>query len=661
MANLLVAVAIVGCVVFAFGTLVGHWSVRTVLTGSMTPAIERGDVVLAAPIGLEQVRRGDVILFNAPIDGRLTVHRVDRIEREDGELLFQTRGDANDVADPWRLQMHEASVHRVVSVVPGLGGVIRAVGAPAVRVVLALGSALLVSIVGLRSIWGSDTSTARPVRTVRPGAGVARRAPKSRPRSRPRVRSPWLVTAAVAALVGVLAVRIDTAEAAFVSSAATPATVASGELGTPGAAACRWSSATALSFTWSTALSGLETGTRLQRSDTSGGTLTTVATATPATLTSTTITSATPVTTARFYVLATERGPWTSNPSVELRSDACAAAVAAFAGNGTAGATGDGGAATSATLNQPRGLATTTGGMTYIADTASNRIRVVDAAGTIQTFAGGPAASTCSYTGAVSGLGLNAPRDVAVDSSGNVYIADTGAACIRKVDTAGNVTRVAGGGATTGCANTGAADTVSLLTPSGVAVDSAGTVYIADTGRNCIRKVVSGTFSLVAGGGSTTTCVASGPATALSLSGPIGVAVDSAGAVYVADTGRNCIRKISGGTFTQVAGGGATTACATAVAGTALSLSLPEGVAVDAAGTVYISDTGRRCVRRISGSTSALVAFTGTSASSGDGGPAVAATMRTPSSIALTAAGDLLVSDRASTAGSNEVRRTITP
>ena len=138
-------------------------------------------------------------------------------------------------------------------------------------------------------------------------------------------------------------------------------------------------------------------------------------------------------------------------PTASVGSNECRGAITTSAGNGTAGFLGDGGAATSARLNAPRGMAVAPSGDLFVADTGNSRIRRITPAGVISTFAGGPAASACSYTGPVSGLGLNQPYDVAVDGAGNVIIADTLANCVRKVDTAGNVTRIAGGGATTTC------------------------------------------------------------------------------------------------------------------------------------------------------------------------------------------------------------------
>ncbi|MFZ4517311.1 MAG: signal peptidase I [Microthrixaceae bacterium] len=426
---------------------------------------------------------------------------------------------------------------------------------------------------------------------------------------------------------------------------------------------CRWASGTTLTVRWTDPPGGIETGAEVIRTTLAGLTPTSVATASPASVGTATFTAITPVTTAFNYAVRTTRAPWTSALTANVRSDECPGAVNALAGTGTAGVTGDGGAATAATLSAPRGVAVAPDGTIYIADTTNNRIRRVATNGTISTFAGGPAASLCTYTGAVSGLGLNAPRGVAVAANGDLIVADTGANCIRRIDTAGNVTRVAGGGTTvTTCTTaTVAASTITLATPSGVAVASNGDVIIAETGRNCVRRVnTTGNATLVAGGGTTViTCTATAvAASTITLSGPQGVAVDPTnGDVIVADTGRNCIRRVnSPGTSSLVAGGGATTTC-TAGAGSTFSLSGPEGVAVDSAGTVYVADTGRRCIRTVTAAGAVTnAAFTGTSGTAGDNGPAAAATIVSPSGVAVRTGGDVIVSDRATTAGSNRVR-----
>ena len=233
-----------------------------------------------------------------------------------------------------------------------------------------------------------------------------------------------------------------------------------------------------------------------------------------------------------------------------------------------------------------------------------------------------------------------------------MYIADTGRNCVRKV-TGTTVSPFAGGGANTACTFSGAASAVSMSSPRGVAVDAGGSVYIADFSRNCVRKVTGGNVSGIAGGGASTGCAFSGAATAATLAGPSAVAVDASGSVYVADTTNNCIRKVTSGAISLFAGGGATTACSTAGVATAVSLSAPTGVAVDALGRVLVADTGRRCVRMVTGGNVSLLAGTGTSGSTGDNGPAVAALFNTPADVATASSGDVWIVD----AGTHRVRR----
>lgn len=294
-----------------------------------------------------------------------------------------------------------------------------------------------------------------------------------------------------------------------------------------------------------------------------------------------------------------------------------------------------------------------------VADAGNHRIRVVDTDGTISSLVGGGSATACTYAGPATGVSLNGPRGVAVDAAGNVYVADTGNACIRKVDPSGNVSRVAGGGSTTSCTSASVAATaLSLSNPSALAVAPDGSLVIADTGRNCVRRITGATSTLVAGGGATTTCTATAlTATTVSLSGPMGVAVTPTGEVLVADTGRNCVRRVVGSAVTRVAGGGTSTSCTAAATPATISLSAPEGVDVAADGSVVVAESGRRCLRRISATAVTPLAFTGTNGTAGDNGPAVAATATTPSGVAVLASGDVLVSDRATATGANDVRR----
>ena len=305
----------------------------------------------------------------------------------------------------------------------------------------------------------------------------------------------------------------------------------------------------------------------------------------------------------------------------------------------------------------PQGVAVDGNGNVYIADTGNNKVRKVDTTGTITTFAGTGMSGSMGDGGSATSARLSAPRDVAVDGSGNVYIADTGNNKVRKVDTGGVITTFAGGGATTACTASGSPTAVSMSGPRGIAVDSAGAVYVADTGRNCIRKIAAGSLSQVAGGGASSGCAFAGSATAAVLNTPSDVAVDASGAVYVADTANNCVRKVAAGAISLLAGNGANTACAFVGAATSASLSGPLGATVDSSGRIVIADSGRNCVRLVTGTNVELMAGTGTAGSTGDNGPAIAALVNAPNGVAASSTGAVWVADTSN----NRVRRVVGP
>ena len=293
-----------------------------------------------------------------------------------------------------------------------------------------------------------------------------------------------------------------------------------------------------------------------------------------------------------------------------------------LAGTGTPCATppscGDGGAATSAPLGFPEGVAVGPAGDVYVADWGDNEVRKLSVTGSITPVAGGgtPCSSppACGDRGPATDAQLSFPDGVAVDQAGNVYIADTGDNEVRKVSPGGTITRFAGTGAVCAsppaCGDGGAATAAQLRNPFGLAVDRSGDVYIADAGDNEIRKVTSaGKITRIAGTGKACSnppaCGDDGPATAGQLNFPAGVAVDHAGNVYVADDGDNEVRKVAvGGTISRIAGTGA--ACSSPPAcgdsGPALSATLgaPDGVAVDQHANVYVADDLDNEIRKIS-------------------------------------------------------------
>src|SRR5437879_1577083 len=226
------------------------------------------------------------------------------------------------------------------------------------------------------------------------------------------------------------------------------------------------------------------------------------------------------------------------------------------------GGAGDGGDATIANLNSPAGVSVDSSGNLYIADLGNERIRKIAAAtGIITTVAGNGVLGFAGDGGAATSASLNSPAGVSVDASGNLYIADYANHRIRKVSAAtGIITTVAGNGINTFAGDGGAATSASLNSPSGVALDASGNLYIADYFNNRIRKVdaASGIITTVAGNGSFGFAGDGGAATSASVSGPAGVAVDAGGNLYIANYSTHRIRKVDAATgiITTVAGNG---------------------------------------------------------------------------------------------------------
>ena len=221
--------------------------------------------------------------------------------------------------------------------------------------------------------------------------------------------------------------------------------------------------------------------------------------------------------------------------------------ISTFAGDGTVGSGGDGGAATAAQLNGPQSVFVDGSGNVYIADVNNNRIRKVDPSGDISTFAGDGTVGSGGDGGAATAAQLNGPQSVFVDGSGNVYIADVNNNRIRKVDPSGDISTFAGDGTVGSGGDGGAATAAQLDSPLDVSVDGSGNVYIADTNNNRIRKVdSSGDISTFAGTGTAGFSGDGGPATLAQIFFPHGVSVDGSGNVYIADTANQRIRKVEG-------------------------------------------------------------------------------------------------------------------
>jgi sugar lactone lactonase YvrE len=267
--------------------------------------------------------------------------------------------------------------------------------------------------------------------------------------------------------------------------------------------------------------------------------------------------------------------------------------------------------------------------------------------------------ATAAGTGAVGYTGdeapatagkLASPGAAAYDASGNLFVADAQNHVVREISNAGVITTIAGSGVE-GYGGDGGAATAALLdTPTGVAVDSAGTLYIADSHNHCIRRVTSGIITTVAGTGKPGFSGDGGAATAAQLWLPTAVAVDSSRDIYIADTNNQRIREITGSTITTIAGNGEELFAGDGAAAISAVLDTPTGVAVDAIGNVYVADRHNQRVRMIAvdGKIATLAgsgaaSFTGSF--SGDGGPATSATMAKPNSVSVDPAGNVYIAD----------------
>ncbi len=303
------------------------------------------------------------------------------------------------------------------------------------------------------------------------------------------------------------------------------------------------------------------------------------------------------------------------------------------------------------------------------ASTASSGLPILDVAG-VGTGCSTPPA--CGDGGAATAAQLSFPEGIAVDTQGNAYIADWGDNEVRRIAPNGRTSTIAGGGtpcwSAPGCGDGGAATDANLSSPDGVAVGPDGSVYIADTGDNEIRKVSpSGKITRFAGNGSECSqppaCGDGGPAVNAQLRAPAAVAVDRAGNVYVADTGDSELRKVSAsGTIIRIAGTGVfcpnAPSCGDGGSAASAQLNYPGGVAIDRAGNLYIADGGDNEIRKVSiAGTITRVAGSGAQCASppscGDGGPATSAQLNGPDGVAVGTSGTFYIAD----ASDNEIRR----
>ncbi len=296
-----------------------------------------------------------------------------------------------------------------------------------------------------------------------------------------------------------------------------------------------------------------------------------------------------------------------------VRQVTAAGTIATMAGTGAAGVGQDGVAATRSNLYAPVGTAPGPAGNLFIADTDNHRIRVVSAGGVISTFAG---TGLTPYSGQTSGappamqadglpalqVNLWAPRGVCVDRSGAVFIVDTNNNRVLRVTPNGATTQTVAGNGTAGdFGDGGAAPLAQLNQPGACALDTAGNLYIADSLSHRIRKVTpAGVISTVAGTGLAGFSGDGGPATAAQLNAPAGLTVEDDGNLFVSDTNNQRIRQVTpDGAIRTIAGQGTAGFSGDGGAAPSAQLSAPAGLALDGAGNIYVADSGNQRVRRL--------------------------------------------------------------
>jgi hypothetical protein len=320
-----------------------------------------------------------------------------------------------------------------------------------------------------------------------------------------------------------------------------------------------------------------------------------------------------------------------------------------IAGIGTYGFSGDGAAATSAQLKAPNGVAVDASGNIYVADRDNHRIRKINTTGIISTIAGTGVAGYSGDGGMAINAQLDTPWGVAVDGIGNVYIADYVNSRIRKVNTSGVITTVAGIGNISGGGDGFAANISYVGYPSNIALDATGNLYIAEYGANgVIRKVnLSGIISTFAGIPGYGFSGDGGPATNAKFNGPTAIAFDGSGNTYIADFNNNRIRMVnSAGVISTFAGTGVAGFGGDGGLATSAQLNLPAGVAVDALGNVFISEASNSRIRKVNtAGTITTYAGTGTSGFSGDGGLSINGQLNMPFGIAFDSFDNLYIAE----------------
>ncbi len=343
--------------------------------------------------------------------------------------------------------------------------------------------------------------------------------------------------------------------------------------------------------------------------------------------------------------------------SAELRAQT----ISAYCGTGTRGYTGDGSAAASAECFAPLGIAAGSFGNVYFCDQGNNVIRHIDASGIVTTIAGTGAVGYSGDGGPATAAEVNQPTSLAVDAYGNVFFTDDGNNVIRKISNAGIISTVAGTGTAGYGGDFGPASTAMFNQPTGIAIDKQNNLYVADAQNNVVRKILDSNNHVVAfaGTGAAGNGTSGSDALIADLKLPKGVAVDTAGNVFIVDQGNDVIRKVDrSGILTTFAGTGVFGYSGDGGYGNLAKLNVPTEIAIDNDNNLYIADYSNHVVRIERGNGAInTYAGNGTNGSSGNGGPAGLAEFMGPYGVAVDALGVVYVADQLS----NEIRKISAP
>ena len=323
--------------------------------------------------------------------------------------------------------------------------------------------------------------------------------------------------------------------------------------------------------------------------------------------------------------------------------------ITTMVGNGSSGYGGDNGQASAAMLKSPWGVATDRLGNIYVSDNLNNRIRKIDVSGVITTIAG---TGTAGYNGdgiPATLAQLIVPHGVALDDSGNIYVADLYNIRVRKINSAGIISTIAGNGLSAYTGDGGDATAAQINSPYGICTDHSGNVYFADCNNSCIRMIsTAGIINTVAGSGMGGFSGDGGVATNAQLSQPTDVTVDDAGNIYIADFGNNCVRKVVVGTgrIGTIAGNGTAAFGGDGGPATIAELQKPAGVVVDSLGNLYIADFSNFRIRKVN-TLGVISTIAGTSVAgyNGDGASATSSQLNYPCDLAIDNTGGLLICD----------------